>query len=464
MSLTIILNFIQERDASISAKQIIEQDIEMLKSKNSDIQRVWLETQKELDIKSGLYAKFEADSAKIDASFDASIKQFKEFREVVAQLLSDDYFKCTNDPEDIKEKINLLMVSSKHRGHVIMKNIDQIFNLIYFFKLKTIAILESQIQELNGRLAEEESAKNELQVHVETHLNRISELEEKYKLVDIEIVEKRNFIEKRDLEKEKVCLKLSYLTCKILILFFKVYEFLDKLVTLFRLPITSAAVYHTSLEKNLQLILNKIETDINVNSEALTQLKAVEFEKKSYDKKIEALKEQLKNKDIHLDLLRKKIVEIEEEQASMTSRLVSGSKIENSVINKRVNQRIEKLTEEVNKYRSENHSLKARILDIDTIKEEKAKKEEDIKALLVKITQLEDENKKTWLRLEEIRNYFEENSLDLENTRSSTDKVIKALNLEARALKQELENLKKREQQVSQSRIESNSYSMFYSI
>jgi chromosome segregation ATPase len=107
-----------ERDNSQATRDTVEGDVILLKAKLSEVHKVWLETQRELEVKEGHYRKFEVDIEQIEVAVAREITQFKDFRREVASLLTDDYFKCEPTMEEIKEKVKLLMVSSKHRGLV----------------------------------------------------------------------------------------------------------------------------------------------------------------------------------------------------------------------------------------------------------------------------------------------------------------------------------------------------------
>ena len=64
------------------------------------------------------------------------------------------------------------------------------------------------------------------------------------------------------------------------------------------------------------------------------------------------------------------------------------------------------------------------------------------------IFELEAENNQNLIKVANWRSDFEAASLDLEKTRSSSDSVIKALSLEIRALKFEMEKMQKRTSQL----------------
>jgi hypothetical protein len=82
------------------------------------------------------------------------------------------------------------------------------------------------------------------------------------------------------------------------------------------------------------------------------------------------------------------------------------------------------------------------------VKVEVDKKDAEIRRLCERIIYLEDDSKNSLLKIHGLREEFEATSAGLEETRSSTDRAIKALSLELRALKLENEKMRSRESQV----------------
>ena len=122
-----------ERDAALNDKESLKHELETVKSRLDSIQKAWENTRGELDQRenrfssSALHLKqLENDVVYIKSCFDA-------FKQQIAQLLSDGYIKVEVKEEEIKEKIQLLMQSSKDRGIVSsVISLDQVIKPFRF--------------------------------------------------------------------------------------------------------------------------------------------------------------------------------------------------------------------------------------------------------------------------------------------------------------------------------------------
>lgn len=108
-----------ERDSAVSLKQTIQSELDQLKEKYqlglSENQTV----STDLDVLRAHSANCESQIQKLKDELDTSKNSYSSLLEEVALLLSDDYVKCETNARDIKEKIQLLMSSSKSRIFVI---------------------------------------------------------------------------------------------------------------------------------------------------------------------------------------------------------------------------------------------------------------------------------------------------------------------------------------------------------
>lgn len=133
--------------------------------------------------------------------------------------------------------------------------------------------------------------------------------------------------------------------------------FVDKFSRLYKLNVSS-----TNLEEALSILFGKIESIKN-------EYEAFGKDKKStshYEQKIAALNEEISNKDIHLNLLRKKVVDLEEARFGR-----SEIKQEIDTYNqttRHLSLKIERLTEKFNSIKNENTQLKSQLLDLTNIK------------------------------------------------------------------------------------------------
>jgi hypothetical protein len=290
-----------------------------------------------------------------------------------------------------------------------------------------LASLEKQLEMLNIQLTQEINSHTQLKHDLEAL---------KLKNQELETIKHSNESELSELKKSHQTFQIERT---------RVYEFLDKLVRIYDLSISSSAITQTSIEKNLELILGRVSKEVHSIVEVLNQKKGIEFDKEKYDKKIKLLKEELSNKEIHLNLLRKKLTEHEEVKPSELR-----IELDTQILEvKKTNMKFERLVEEVNRLRSDNLFLKSQILDQTKLIEEKNEKIVEIKRLSERLAHLEQENKQIALKFYDLRNEFELTSQYLDKSKLSSDHVIKSLSLEIKALKIELEKSKSREQQVN---------------
>ena len=102
----------------MTSKSTLEKEIETLKERINSIQTAWVSTKTELEKRESIVNQHNADVKKLE--YDALYNKncFTAFREQVAALLSDGFVKVEPNEDQIKEKIQLLMTSSKDRGLV----------------------------------------------------------------------------------------------------------------------------------------------------------------------------------------------------------------------------------------------------------------------------------------------------------------------------------------------------------
>lgn len=107
-----------ERDAALNTKTVLEAEIKTLNERMSNINTAWQATKSDLDKKDAALNGQSANLKQLeyDALFSKSC--LASFKEQVATLLSDGFVKVEANEDQIKEKVKLLMDSSKDRGLV----------------------------------------------------------------------------------------------------------------------------------------------------------------------------------------------------------------------------------------------------------------------------------------------------------------------------------------------------------
>jgi chromosome segregation ATPase len=130
-----------ERDVALNEKEAIKKELETLHSRLDSVQKAWQNTRGELDQRENKYSSHEQHLKQLENEVLFVKSSFDTFKQQVGQLLSDNYVKVEPKEDEIKNKIQLLMQSSKDRGVVsprILKEFSSIFSsrLLQIFKIK----------------------------------------------------------------------------------------------------------------------------------------------------------------------------------------------------------------------------------------------------------------------------------------------------------------------------------------
>ena len=110
--------FKKERDAAVSTKAVLEKEIDTLKERLANIQTAWQSTKADLEKKESVTNSQTANIKQLEYDLLFNKNCLGAFKDQVAALLSDGFVKVDANEDQIKEKIKLLMTSSKDRGLV----------------------------------------------------------------------------------------------------------------------------------------------------------------------------------------------------------------------------------------------------------------------------------------------------------------------------------------------------------
>jgi chromosome segregation ATPase len=130
-----------ERDTALNDKEAARKELLTLQSRLDTVQKAWQNTRGELDQRENKYSSHEQHLKQLENDALFAKSSFDSFKQQVAQLLSDNYVKVEPKEDEIKDKIHLLMQSSKDRGVVshfptIISPLSSSFRLSPTFKIK----------------------------------------------------------------------------------------------------------------------------------------------------------------------------------------------------------------------------------------------------------------------------------------------------------------------------------------
>lgn len=107
-----------ERDTALGERDAAKAEIETLKGRLDSMQKAWQTTRTQLEERDSKYTTHEAQLKKLEDDLLFANSCFLAFKQQVAQLLSDNFVKVEPVEDEVKQKISLLMQSSKDRGIV----------------------------------------------------------------------------------------------------------------------------------------------------------------------------------------------------------------------------------------------------------------------------------------------------------------------------------------------------------
>lgn len=140
----------------------------------------------------------------------------------------------------------------------------------------------------------------------------------------------------------------------------KFLHFLERLGSIMRIENVSNELGY---ELNPDVLLSRAEQLMKLENNSIVDQKTSIY---SLQRKIKQMKEQMENKDLHLDLLRKKVIVLEEGRAAKTD--LEREIDDHVTLSRKMKSKVENLTQQVNELRNENMQLKAQITDVQTLK------------------------------------------------------------------------------------------------
>lgn len=164
-------------------------------------------------------------------------------------------------------------------------------------------------------------------------------------------------------------------------------------------------------------------------------------------RKLQQLKDQLESKDLHIELLRKKVGKVEERAYGKLD--VERERDSETAHAKRAQTHLKKSKELLEETRKENVQLKAELLEASTLRLASIGSEKKIAELESMIEKLERVRQKQAQKIAELKKVGDDQVVDIRDTRQVSENVVQALSNEVRLLKQSLEDTRRREKHVS---------------
>ncbi|XP_014460985.1 coiled-coil domain-containing protein 170 isoform X1 [Alligator mississippiensis] len=394
----------KDLDSAKTAKESLELEISILQDKLAASQEAWEASKQELH-------HLKRCSNELDGSLKNSIQEARTaqsmlsaFKEQIAVLLHSSSVTVKSSEEAILERIRAMSHSVESKKTMMSQFEAQIAKLTEQLEIQTRSYQDA----LQGaRKAEKQ----------------VESLQDQLRHLEGELVS--GDVQRDGLKTEKQ----KYLT------------FLEQLSDKMKLDRIAAEI---GFDMRLDAILVRAEQLVKLEGDAVIENKTMAH---NLQRKLKTQKEKLESKELHMNLLRQKISQLEEEKQVRTALAVERDEANLTI--RKLHKKAERLQKELDLARESNTDLKAKLsetseLKIKTLEQNRAI--EELKKSQGKLGKMKEKAEKQLIAVKSELHLMEhEAKEDKERARN----MLEATNSEVKALKTTLAEVTKREKQLT---------------
>ncbi|KAM3853579.1 coiled-coil domain-containing protein 170 [Vipera latastei] len=382
------------------AKQNLEEEIRSLQDRLAASQRAWEEL-------SQLKVHCDEKESELRTCLEQAREEKKlhnEFKDKMGTLLGCNPIVATASKEDIVEKIRELCHREENKKRMVSQ-------------------LEAQISKLT------ETLETQTMLHQEA-LQRAKKSENKSEMLHDQLMRLEGELVSGDVMRDAwKHEKQQYL------------RFLDLLSE--KMNLDSIAV-EIGFDMRLDAVLARAEQLTKLERGTLTDNKIMV---RNLQRKVKAQKEQLENKELHVKLLRQKIVQLEEEKQVCTALAVERD--EANLTLRKLQKKIDRLQNELSLARETNTDLKVKLADTNELKIKALEQDKTIEELSKSQEKLEKMKTKAEKQLTSFQCELHVRERAAKEDKEKAKHLLESVTTEAIALKSTLEEVMKREKQLA---------------
>ncbi|MGH0151118.1 UNVERIFIED_CONTAM: hypothetical protein FKN15_037788 [Acipenser sinensis] len=389
----------QELENTILAKRSLERENRALQERLEASRRAWEASKLEL-------GTLEKQSKELDGSLRSSLCEAKSnqsllqaFKEELAALLSGRSGTVHPTEEAIKERIQEICSSRESQ--------------------KEMEVKASRLTDQLERQTELHEAALQRARQTEEQLG---EIRERLSSMEGELVSGDVFRDGLSHEKQ------NYM------------RFLDELSEKMKLD---RVVRDLGFDMRLDAIQSRAEQLVKLESNAVVENKTLAH---NLNRKLKTQKEQLESKELHMELLRKKIAQLEEEKRSRTALAVERDEANLTV--RKLQKKVERLQKELGATRLFNTDLKSKLSDTNELKIKTLEQNKTIEEMNKSLDKVEKVKVKMEKRLTSVKSALDFTEHEAKEERQRTHSLLEAVTSELATLKHTMGELAKRERQL----------------
>ncbi|KAM6365986.1 coiled-coil domain-containing protein 170 [Alca torda] len=394
----------QDLDSATIERQNLEKEIRNLQDKLSANQKALDASKRELH-----------DLKKSSSELGGSLKSSREeartaqssleaFKEQIATLLSSGSAKVKPLEKAILERIQAINCEDQSKEIMVSQLETQIAKLTEDLENQTRLYQEALEK---SRKAEKSS---------ETFQDQLKHLEEE--LLSVDLIQDGLKLEKQ-----------------------KYLKFLEQLNEKMKLDSLAAEV---GFDMNVDAILARVEQLVKLEGDAVIENKTMAY---SLRRKLKTQKEKLESKELHVNLLRQKITQLEEEKQVRSALAVERDEANLAV--RKLHKMMERLQKQLNLARETNTDLKAKLSETNELKIKTLEQNRTIEELSKSQGKLERMKEKAEKQLTSVKSELLLKERKAAEDKEKTKNTLEAVTSEMKMLKTTLAELEKRERQLA---------------
>ncbi|XP_032958923.1 coiled-coil domain-containing protein 170 isoform X2 [Rhinolophus ferrumequinum] len=217
-------------------------------------------------------------------------------------------------------------------------------------------------------------------------------------------------------------------------------KFLDQLSEKMKLDQMAAEL---GFDMRLDVVLARTEQLVRLESSAVIENKTIAH---NLQRKLKTQKERLESKELHMNLLRRKIAQLEEEKQVRTALAVERD--EANLTGRKLQKKVERLQKELSVCRESNTELKAKLADTSELKIKTLEQTKAIEDLNKSRDKLEKMKEKAEQKLISVKSELDATEHEAKEDKERARNVIEVVTREVKTLKKSLEEAEKREKQL----------------
>ncbi|XP_062043268.1 coiled-coil domain-containing protein 170 [Lepus europaeus] len=389
----------QDLFSAVEAKEALEKEAAILQERLCAGQRAWEASKQELSV-------LKKSAHELEKSLEAaaaSQSQHSSFREKIAALLRGSMGVAGTTEDALLERIREMGSQEDSRRRMVSQ-------------------LEAQISELVGQLGSESGSHQKALQRARKAENQLETLQARLTHLEGELVSGDVLRDSLNFEKQK------YL------------KFLDELSEKMKLDQMAAEL---GFDMRLDVVLARTEQLVRLESNAVIENKTIAH---NLQRKLKTQKERLESKELHMNLLRQKIAQLEEEKQVRTALVVERDEAHLTI--RKLEKKVERLQKDLSMCRDSNTELKAKLADTNELKIKTLEQTKALEDLTKSRDKLEKMKEKVEKKLISVKSELDTAEHDAKEDKERARTMIEVVTSEMNTLKKSLEEVEKREKQL----------------